>query len=380
MEIASGSRSSLYHAVATAWAGEAVGRPDEDFDDARFHSVLAEAEAASDDPELSLVISHTRAYRAPEIEERRYWWRRLEHEAASVGNEWLVCRGIFGQLAIDATEANGARVAQRLEEVAARLEEVEHPAMRWFYETASTSWARIRGLFDQADRHAATSAEIAERFAIPDSIQAHFMLTAFHRGTLDELHSAFVETTGAMPAAVTDIPAWHFGFGLVLQAGGDHAGAWNSFSEGLRRLPPHRRDDMWEMTLGLAAELVVGLEGAPPTGVAEAIQRIRLDLAPLTGNFAVATGFSAEFGPIDRSLGLLASRRGDQRLADHHFLKALETCRRMEARTWELRTRADRQVALIRVGREPVGLEALETQLMEAGLGGALTALRAVRG
>jgi DNA-binding SARP family transcriptional activator len=383
MEIASDSRSSLYHAVATAWAGEAVGRPDEDFDEALFHSVLADAEASRESPELSLVICHTKAYRAPQIEERRYWWKRLEHEAAAVGNGWLVCGGIFGQLAVDATEANGARVAQRLAEVAARLEDGEHPAMRWFYETASTSWARIRGLFDQADLHSATSAEIGERFAIPDAIQgtmAHLMLTAFHRGTLDELHSAFVEAADVgMPAAITGIPAWHFGFGLVLQAGGDHAGAWNSLSEGLRRLPPHRHDDLWEITLGLAAELVVGLEGAPPTGVAEAIQRIRLDLAPLTGNFAVATGFSAEFGPIDRSLGLLASSRGDERLADHHFLKALETCRRMEARTWELRTQADHQVALIKTGREPAGLEGLEPQLIEAGLGGALTALRAVQ-
>jgi DNA-binding SARP family transcriptional activator len=383
MGIASGSRSSLYHAVATAWAGEAVGRPDEEFDEALLHSILADAEAAGEDPELSLVICQTRAYRAPEIEDRRYWWKRLEHEASAVGNGWLVCGGIFGQLAVDATEANGAQVAQRLAEVAARLEEVEHPAMRWFYEMASTSWSRIRGHFNQADHHAATSAEIGERFAIPDAIQgsmAHLMLTAFHRGTLEELASAFVEAAHAgMPAAVTGIPAWHFGLGLVLRAGGDHAGAWNSLSVGLERLPPHRRDDLWEMTLGLAAELVVGLEGAPPTGLAEAIQRIQLDLAPLTGHFAVATGFSAEFGPIDRSLGLLASTRGDERLADRHFIKALEICRRMEARTWELRTQADRQVALIRADREPTGLDALEGQLLEAGLGGALTALRAVR-
>jgi DNA-binding SARP family transcriptional activator len=378
MGIASETRSSLSHAVATAWAGEALARPDQDFDESVFHTIVSDADAL-EDPELSLILCHTKGYRASGIEERRYWFGRLEDEARAAGDEWLICRGFFGQLSVEAAEADGGQVAKRLSEAAGRLGQLEHPAMRWCYEAASTSWARIRGYFDEADAHAATAASVGERFAIPDDVQgAHSMLSAFHRGTLSRLHAAFVEVANAgMPTPVPGIPVWYFGMGLVLQAGGDHAGAWDALAEGLRRLPGKRQDELWEMSLCLAAEIAVSLKGFSPAGLGEALERLQYELAPLTGMFAVATLFSAEFGPVDRSLALLAAARQDPRLADRHFLKALETCQKMGARAWELRTQADQCAALVRSGREPVGVKTLERQLLEAGLGGGVITLRA---
>lgn len=379
-ETASASRNELRLAVLTAWAGDALSRPDQVVDQAELRAILTEAEAA-DDPELSMVVCHTKGTLASGLRERRHWWKRLEDEASTACDVWLTCRGIFGQLSVEAAEGDGDAIARRLADVAARLEARDHPALRWCYEAAACSWARIRGSFDEADVHAATAADVGQRFGIPDAVQgtaAHHFLTAFHRGTLVDLYPVLVESADhALPAAMAGIPAWYFAIGLVRLSGGDEAGAWECLAGGLGRLRPERSDDLWEMTLCLAAEVAAGLQHAPTTELAAARARLQRDLAPRTGTFAVGTMFSAEFGPVDRSLALLASARGLDRLADRHFEKAVAACQRMGAVTWALRTQVDRCAAAVKAGRPPGDLEPLRRQIGEAGLAGALAALEA---
>ena len=91
-------------------------------------------------------------------------------------------------------------------------------------------------------------------------------------------------------------------------------------------------------------------------------------LEPYAGQIVIAAALASDFGPTDRSLGLLAAASGDLDAAEGHFHSALELCGRLQARPRELRTRLR------------TGLSQSDPPVYQRGLGGLASSTSSGRG
>ncbi len=269
-----------------------------------------------------------------------------------------------------ALAGDGVGLDKALDRLGAVCDSYRDPRALWLFELAAGSCARIRGEFEASEQHVAAAAEIGGRYGMPDSLAAvgaTAFLNAFLRGGLREIRSAVTEFAEQTP----HVPAWTFAAGLAAADDDDPDGARVLLARGVEIIPEHP-EEIWVVGLCLGAELA-GQVGAEERHV----QRLLRLLDPYTGQLAVVGTFSSEFGPIDRSLGILCALNGDEAAADEHFERAIAFCRRLDAGPWELRTRAD-WVAVDRwLGRRPrPWWDELDRDLEGAGLQGALDRMR----
>jgi tetratricopeptide (TPR) repeat protein len=201
----------------------------------------------------------------------------------------------------------------------------------------------------------------------PAALGAATFVNAFHRGGLENFRNVLEKFAETVP----EIAAWTFGAGLAAAADRDYESARAQLERGAHALT-ETPEELWLPSLCLAAELTGWIGAESPL-----VTRLTQMLEPYAGQIVIAAALASDFGPTDRSLGLLAAASGDLETAEGHFRAALELCGRLQALPWELRTRTDWLIA-----ERSAGLPArpwwsgFEDKLRAAGLNGAIARLR----
>ncbi|HXX91152.1 MAG TPA: BTAD domain-containing putative transcriptional regulator [Acidimicrobiales bacterium] len=341
-----------------------------------FVDEVVDAAKELGDPQALAAAYHVRHYlaRSRQMSERVQWADELVDVAEGLGaGEWLF-EARLAKLIDAAAGADGPGMDRSLDELRQACAGHRTPRALWTYELAAASCARLRGSFEVADEHVVTANAIGERHGNrdnPAAMGAVAFVDAYHRGGLGGLYPV----VQAVAALTPEVPAFTLGAGVAAAAGGDRPAARSALARGLEALRDEP-EEVWLAAVCLAAELVERV-GADEV----AAKRLLRLLGPRTGQFAVVGVLSSEFGPTDRCLGLLEAALGDADAADAAFVAALDACRRLGARPWELRTRTDRLVVARGAGRpDPEDVASLQAELEAAGLGGALERLRCADG
>jgi tetratricopeptide (TPR) repeat protein len=232
---------------------------------------------------------------------------------------------IFDRLTLG--DVVGARQdVERLDALASALREplFEHFVVGW-----RCTFAQIDGRLEDAERLALESYELRRRLETRDAesvLAAQLFMIRRAQGRVHELLPAVAQAVEQYPA----LAAWRAALPLVYVAEGDERRAREELDrlvDGLDAIP---RDFFWLTVMTLLSEGAAALH-APADPLYGA-------LAPYAERW-VQIGYAACDGPVARSLGLLATARGDTEAAIAHFEHALALC--AGAPAFEARARAD---------------------------------------
>ncbi len=331
-------------------------------------------EAANDlgDKDALAAALNTRYFlaRTQRLPERRQWCREFRELAERLNSDQWLFQAYIAQLIDSVAFGDRAGMDEGLDLLRRTCARYRAPRPLWVYELAEGTCARLRGDFAAADEHTAKASRLGEQHGIGDAaaaLGAVAFVNAFHRGGLATFRTVLEKFARTVP----EIAAWTFGAGLAAAADGDAGSARAELEAGARALTD-TPDELWLTSLCLAAELAGWIGAEKPL-----LTRLTKMLEPHAGQIVIAGALAGDFGPTDRSLGLLAAASGNFDAAEGHFRAALELSGRLEALPWELRTRTDWLIT-----ERAAGLPArswwaeLESNLEAAGLDGALARLR----
>ncbi len=355
--------------VVAAWTSEAAA-PARSVVDAALRDEMVAAARDLGDPELMAEVTLAAYLSVPQLAGRRTWATALRHAAEDLDdNEWRF-RAAQAAL-IDAVAAGDGELARHeLDQVRRLAPQLWSPRSEWLAEVAEASWAILVGGFEDAERHATVALAIGERHGLVDAVVAYGanrFFTAYHLGQFAGLRPVLAQLDPGLPF-------WSLGRGVAALCDGDPDEAALLLDGALGGLPPRPNSDTWVLSVCLAGEVAAAVADQAT------VDHLATMLAPHAGQFAVIGALSGEFGPTDRILGNLASRRGDPLRAEAHFARALEICDGMGAVPWRWATAADQVVAARAAGLEPTPWsEEVEAAVEAAGLTYALTRMRAGR-
>ena len=217
--------------------------------------------------------------------------------------------------------------------------EVRQPQYAWQPPLLRAMRALLDGHFDEAERLAEEALAGGRRAQEPVSAQFYAtqigLLRRLRRSAeddaqLDDLVSQLAGLAERYPA----IPAWRCSLAATLAELGRESEAratFDSLAAGdFEDLP---LDAQWTISLALLAETAAFL------GDAERAQRIYERLLPYDGLVVVAGRAASVYGPVARSLGLLAMTAGRPADAERHFIDGLALAEGMGDRPFSARIR-----------------------------------------
>jgi DNA-binding SARP family transcriptional activator len=250
-----------------------------------------------------------------------------DEELAALGRHWLV----FDLVELgDLPEARRRRA--ELETLAEILRQplYRHSALAW-----RGVWACLAGRFDEAERLAHASVELAERAGDPDA-RAHFTAQLFavrrEQGRLQELLDPIARfAAGDGPVAIH----WCAMLALAHVDAGDadaaRAAVGTALGAGVPAIP---QTMLWLSTLVALAEATAAL------GDVASAEALYPALEPHAGRLAQST-FTGCAGSVERVLGRLAATLGRPTAAEQHLDAALARHDAIGARALAARTRCD---------------------------------------
>ncbi len=352
--------------VACAWLNEAstTARRAASGD---FEADVVRAARELDDPRVLVAAYHARhvVARSSSVAGRRKYCAEFLGVAEDVGDpSWL----FHARLAclLDAVAAGEGDLAfQQLESLRQVCAEFRDPFALWTCEMATATFARLQGRFEAADEHDAAARQLGTRHGIVDADAAHgasLFVRAYHRGGLGTVRPVIEQ----FAAEHTLTLAWTVGAGLAAAADEDFEAARACLEHALPELADGPQDGIWLPAACMAADIAgwIGIDGSR-------VSELERLLSPYAGQFAIVGPLTSEFGPTDRCLGMLASRRGDHLCADERFASAIALAQGIGSRPWELRARTDWLLADRAAGRPPrPWWQSLQSDLSEAQLYG----------
>ena len=206
---------------------------------------------------------------------------------------------------LDAVAAGEGDLAfQQLESLRQVCAEFRDPFALWTCEMATATFARLQGRFEAADEHDAAARQLGTRHGIVDADAAHgasLFVRAYHRGGLGTVRPVIEQ----FAAEHTLTLAWTVGAGLAAAADEDFEAARACLEHALPELADGPQDGIWLPAACMAADIAgwIGIDGSR-------VSELERLLSPYAGQFAIVGPLTSEFGPTDRCLGMLASRRG----------------------------------------------------------------------
>jgi DNA-binding SARP family transcriptional activator len=244
-------------------------------------------------------------------------------------------------------------------EILARLAaELRQPRQLWALGTVRTMLALTEGRLEDADRLISNTFEIGERagaWSAAVSRRIGLFVLRREQGRLAELDDEIQRAVHEYPALLRfECALAHLQSGL-----GRTTEARETFDVLLRRdLAHEHRDPEWLFSLSLMADPCAHLGDEP------AAARLHALLLPYEQVYAQAP-VEAVFGSVARALGVLATTIGRFDQAEHHFIVAIETERRMRARPWLAHAEYDLATMLLK-RRAPSDLDRARTLLQRA--------------
>ena len=203
--------------------------------------------------------------------------------------------------------------------------------------------AAMDGRFEESERLSAEAYALGERArdpAIPYVARGQQWSRHWGRGTLSELEALTKSVADAAPGLVV----WRAALARVYHENGRESEARREFErlvgpDGVN-VPPN---DNWLPAMVILSEVCVLL------GDAEHAETLLRTLEPYAGRNAVSL-HGGYFGPIDRSIGILAALTGDRERADRHLAAAFESAERMHARPAMAIIRLDQATVMLGAG------------------------------
>ena len=259
-----------------------------------------------------------------------------ELELGALGRHWLL---------YDLAEMGDLDEARRRHSELDQLaEELRQPLYRHSSLTWRSVWHGLAGRFEEAERIARESLELAERAEAPDA-QAHFtaQLVALRReqGRLHELVPEIERLAGEEPAAA----AWRGILPLAYLDAGDPTRARAAYERalggGTSTVP---RTMLWLTTMGSLAEAAAQLDD--PDNAAQ----LYAELEPYADRL-VQWSFTGNAGSVHRFLGRTAGIAGWSDRARGHYEDALRRHAELGAAPLLARTRCDYGEFLLRGSR-----------------------------
>jgi tetratricopeptide (TPR) repeat protein len=210
-------------------------------------------------------------------------------------------------------------------------EVLRQPSQRWHLGTCRTVLALAEGRFEEAEALLASTLEAGRSSESWNALVSHRLA----RFVLRRAQGRLSESEEDVRRAVEEFPALlRFSCALAhLQAEiGDHGAAAASLDALLARDLAHEHLDAdWLFSICLLPDVCRVLEdGVRAAPVAQLLR-------PYAALYAIAPT-EASFGSVARGLGVLATVAGDVDDAHRHFVRALDTERRMRARPWMAET------------------------------------------
>jgi hypothetical protein len=273
------------------------------------------------------------------------WPPERAHVRAAAADEviGLAARGadlaaVFGARTTklrDALEAGDlATVDAELHRLARLSAESRRTYYRWCLLVLQAARAIFAGLLAEGDRLAGEAVALNRRHG-DDFDQEHSVqrlaIAMLSRRPQDAPLTALRDYAARYPA----LPVWE---AMLAQA------EWGLRPQGARRsLDACARDGYAAIarTPGRLCGLALLAEPAAALGGPERIGRLAELLAPHGDRNVVMDDAWAAFGPVARSLGVLAAAAGDAERAGRHFAHAIELAARWRAPGWELAAIAD---------------------------------------
>jgi class 3 adenylate cyclase/DNA-binding CsgD family transcriptional regulator len=234
---------------------------------------------------------------------------------------------------LEGGDIHGARAdLEAAAELAARLRQ---PLATWRVAVRQTGDAIVAGQLADAEDLAESAWRMSLETAVDESFvtgihTAHLFLLRYEEGRLRALETMVTELVDSQPRMVL----WRAWLALLYcesQQGAhaaDHVAALTA--DGLAGIP---RDLFWLFVVSALGIVTATTEDE------ERSEALYEALVPYGGRVVSHGPFT--WGPVDYTLGLLASSLGDFGSADGHFASAGEVCERMEAPLWLTRTRRE---------------------------------------
>jgi hypothetical protein len=282
----------------------------------------------------ALMARHAALLHAAHAEERR---RVVEHALAVAGELGALELGALVRhwMLYDLAEIGDLDEARRrhaeLERIADELQQplYRHSSLAW-----RSVWAALAGRFEDAERTARESVQLAEHAGAPDA-QAHFtaQLVAVRReqGRLHELLPQIERLAGPEPAA----SAWRSILPLAYLDAGDRMRAWTAYDSALGGgVATMHRSMLWLTAMASLAEAAARL------GDGDGGAQIYIELEPYAARF-VQWSFTGNAGSVHRLLGRTAAVAGWDARARAHFEAAMERHARLGAAPLLARTSCD---------------------------------------
>jgi hypothetical protein len=216
------------------------------------------------------------------------------------------------------------------------------PFLLWTAATFRTGMALFEGRLDDAEVHAAKGLELGRR-AQARSSRLRFLAQQF---TLRALQGRVREVGPMLEAGASEVavvPVWRALYGNYLALAGRHDDARRELdafaADGFASIP---RATAWLTTHNLLAATCWHLLDSPRAA------HLYTLLEPYAGRIVVSSPLVAVVGPVDESLGLLATLLGRTTDAECHFADALGQAERMRAVPWQAQIRCEWAGALQR--------------------------------
>jgi hypothetical protein len=220
----------------------------------------------------------------------------------------------------------GDRAAAEVETMAYRLraEAFAHPLYTWYVPLWRATWALAEGRFDECR----TLNELAEAQGTSAGSHNALLLTVTQRWCLlaeREDGDALRQLQAVVDMEQEDVPWARITGALILAQLGERDAARQRLDALAPRLTSLPRDSEWLASMSQVAE-IIGLVGAHPI-----TQWIYDEMQPFADLFVIEGIGAAIRGPVQRYLAIAAAAMGDQKRAESHVARALETAQRFGA-------------------------------------------------
>lgn len=290
----------------------------------------------------ALVGRHYALHEPENLAERTAAAAELVALAEAGGDREVALQGYYLRV-IDLLELGDIEGVDRAIAAHERLgEELRQPLYRWRTDLLLAMRAMLAGRLAEAGERAGCALAIGQQAQIANTLPAYGTQALAHRAEVGGVE-ALEDPLRGLIAQYPGLPAYHGALAILYARLGrvvegravlEHVAAADFVD--------FPRDDNFVAGLAGVAELCACLGDA-------ARARLLYDLLlPFADRLIVLNAAISCFGPVSRTLGLLAATAGDWQAAERHFARALASCERLGARPMLARTSVNLAAMLLR--------------------------------
>ena len=303
--------SALRIRLSSALIGEAAARGQVAQVEHLAAEVREAAEAVGDSLALvtALYAEHVMMRPSPRLSSRREVARRLEDEAASLGDPYWSGAARMARLYDEFVEGDARAVDLSIKALGRWTEQSQSPRLTWHHLLARTTLLRLSGDYAAADQCAERALLHGVAFSIADAAPAnliHRFLADLETSTVAPLLPVVEPYTKQQP----DNALGHAALAIAAVQAGRLELAESAADAGMAVVRVSAGDERTLLALALLADAELAAAGL------RHVEELTQTLAPYTGQFIVFGQVTGSRGPVNRILGRLTACVGEP---DRHY-------------------------------------------------------------